>query len=271
MSWAPTHLPDPLHGTRLYYEVHGDGPGVLFVHGSGGHHAAWWQQVPVLRDHYTVITMDLRGFGCSRWDGEHDSVAFPGDVIAVLDAVAAAGGPDRAVLVGQSIGAAAALRAALDRPDRAAGVVLAHSLGGLQHPELAELVKADRAASVKLPVLDRLLTPEFRAQHPDLAFLFQQMGTFNTAKMADLRNLGSDGPTLEELDAAPFPVLLLAGERDSVLSPATVRRAGEILAHARVEIVPGAPHSMYWETPSLFNGALRRFLTDVTAAGLTRG
>jgi pimeloyl-ACP methyl ester carboxylesterase len=265
MSWAPGD------GTRLYYEVHGGGPAVLFVHGSGGHHAAWWQQVPALRGDYTVITMDLRGFGCSRWDGEHDSAAFPGDVIAVLDAVAADGGPDRAVLVGQSIGAAAALRAALDRPERAAGVVLAHSLGGLQHPELAELVKADRAAAVQLPVLDRLLTPEFRDRRPDLAFLFQQMGTFNTAKMADLRNLGSDGPTLAELDAAPFPLLLLAGERDSVLSPATVRRAGEILGHARVEIVPGAPHSMYWETPSLFNDAIARFLADVTVTDVTRG
>ena len=43
------------------------------------------------------------------------------------------------------------------------------------------------------------------------------MGTFNTAKMHDLRNLNSDGPTLEELGAAPFPVLLLAGEKDAVL------------------------------------------------------
>ena len=169
------------------------------------------------------------------------------------------------MLVGQSIGAAAALRAALDRPDRAAGVVLAHSLGGIRHPELAELVKAGRAAAVRLPVLDRLLTPAFRAEHPDRAFLFQQMGTFNTAKMADLRNLGSDGPSLDELNAAPFPVLLLAGERDSVLSTATVRRAGELLPRAQVEIVPGAPHSMYWETPALFNDAVSRFLARVYA------
>jgi uncharacterized protein GlcG (DUF336 family) len=28
-------------------------------------------------------------------------------------------------------------------------------------------------------------------------------------------------------------------------SPSTVRRAGELLPAARVEIVPGAPHSMY--------------------------
>ena len=97
---------------RIYYEVHGSGPAVLFVHGSGGHHAAWWQQVAALSDEYTVITLDLRGFGNSRWEKDHDARNFPGDVIAVLDAVAADSGPQRAVLAGQSIGAAAALRAA---------------------------------------------------------------------------------------------------------------------------------------------------------------
>ena len=259
MSWADHD------GVRIYYEVHGTGPAVTFVHGSGGHHAAWWQQVAALRDDYTVITLDLRGFGGTRWDGEHDARAFPGDILAALDAVAEARGPDRSVLVGQSIGAAAALRAALRRPDRVAGLVLAHSLGGVRHEELAGLVRADRAAAERLPVLDRLLTPEFRVRRPDLAFLFRQMGTFNTATMADLRNLNSDGPLLDEVAAAPFPVMLLAGDKDAVLSPATVRRAGELVPGTRVEIVPGAPHSMYWETPDLFNDALRKFLAEVYA------
>src|SRR5260370_21077776 len=91
MSWVD-------HGdVRVSYEVHGSGPGVAFVHGSGGHHAAWWQQVAALRDDYSVITMDLRGFGCTRWTEEHDARSFPGDIIAVLDAVAEAGGPHRSV------------------------------------------------------------------------------------------------------------------------------------------------------------------------------
>ncbi len=47
---------------------------------------------------------------------------------------------------------------------------------------------------------------------------------------------------------------------------ATVRRAGELLPRAQVEIVPGAPHSMYWETPALFNDAVGRFLARVCAA-----
>ena len=253
-------------GARVYYETHGSGPAVLFVHGSGGHHAAWWQQVAALQDDHTVITVDLRGFGNTRWTQEHDARNFPGDIIAVLDAVAASGGPSRAVLVGQSIGAAAALQAALLRPDRASGVILAHSLGGLRHAELTELVKADRAVAEKIPVLDRLMTPAFRARRPDMAFLFRQMGTFNTAKMQDLTNLNSDGPTVQELAVAPFPLLLLAGEKDAVLSPGTVRRAGELLPNARVEVVTDAPHSMYWERPDLFNDAIRRFLKEVATA-----
>src|SRR5258708_1999602 len=112
-------------GVKVYYEVNGSGPAVLFVHGSGGHHAAWWQQVAALEGEYTVITVDLRGFGNTRWDADHDARNFPGDVIAVLDAVAADGGPGKAAVVGPAIAAAAALRRARRRPDRGAGGVLA--------------------------------------------------------------------------------------------------------------------------------------------------
>jgi pimeloyl-ACP methyl ester carboxylesterase len=108
----------------------------------------------------------------------------------VLDAVAGAGGPPRSVIIGQSIGAAATLRAALSRSDRVAGAVLAHSLGGMRHDELTALVRADRAAAEKLPALDRLLTPEFRQRRPDLAFLFRQMGMFNTATMQSRSSRG---------------------------------------------------------------------------------
>ena len=45
-----------------------------------------------------------------------------------------------------------------------------------------------------------------------------------------------------------------------------MRRAGELLPGARVEVVTGAPHSMYWETPQLFNDAVAGFLKDVATA-----
>ena len=249
-------------GTRIYYEVHGaeGSPAVLFVHGSGGHHAAWWQQVPVLAEKYTVITVDLRGFGRSDSGmDEFDSRDFPDDIEAVLEA----SGVEKAVLVGQSIGAAAALKAALSDPAKAAGVVLAHSLGGIADDELAALVRADRAEAEKLPVLDRLLTPAFRTRDPAKTFLFRQMGTFNTAKMADLRNLNADGPTVRQVADSGIPICFLAGERDAVLAPDTVRAAAKRVSGSVLELVPDAPHSMYWEAPELFNAALGRFLTRI--------
>ncbi len=144
--------------------------------------------------------------------------------------------------------------------------MLAHSLGGLDNPELAELVKADRAEAEKLPVLDRLMSKTFQESSPELTFLFRQMGTFNRAKMQDLRNLTAGGPTLETLDRArmcrsafsPARTTPCCGRR-----PSGARRSwcpGSVL-----ELVPGGPHSMYWERPDLFNAAVERFLKIVYA------
>ncbi|MEV5310943.1 alpha/beta hydrolase [Streptomyces sp. NPDC052610] len=255
-------------GTSIYYERHGSGPAILFVHGSGGHHAAWWQQVAALREEFTVVTVDLRGFGKSDAPTpahssrpEFDGQDFPGDVVAVLDAEDLTD----VMLVGQSIGSVAALRAGLLRPERVASVVLGHSLGGIAHPELTELAAADRAEAVRLPVVDRLLTKPFQRDRADLTFLFQQMGTFNVARMADLRNLDTDGPTLEEIRASGVRVAFLAGEKDAVLSVKTVTRAHELLPGSHLEIVPGAPHSMYWETPDPYNAAIARLRRTLTA------
>lgn len=249
-------------GTSIYYERHGSGPAILFVHGSGGHHAAWWQQVAALREEFTVLTVDLRGFGKSDSSmDEFDGQDFPGDVVAVLDQEDITD----AMLVGQSIGSVAALRAGLLRPHRVSSVVLGHSLGGISHPELRELAAADRAEAVKLPVIDRLLTKEFQTGRADLTFLFLQMGTFNVARMQDLRNLDTNGPTLGEIQASGVKVAFLAGEKDAVLSVKTVTRAHELLPDSHLEIVEGAPHSMYWETPDKYNAAIARLRTILTA------
>jgi pimeloyl-ACP methyl ester carboxylesterase len=249
-------------GTKIYYERHGSGPAILFVHGSGGHHAAWWQQVAALRDEFTVVTVDLRGFGKSDSSmPEFDGQDFPGDVTAVLDAEDLTD----VMLVGQSIGSVAALRAGLLRPERVSSVVLGHSLGGISHPELKELAAADRAEAVKLPVIDRLLTKPFQQERADLTFLFQQMGTFNVARMQDLRNLDTNGPSIEEIRDSGVKVAFLAGEKDAVLSVKTVTRAHELVEGSHLEIVPGAPHSMYWETPEQYNAAVAKLRRTLTA------
>jgi pimeloyl-ACP methyl ester carboxylesterase len=250
-------------GTQIYYEVHGKGPAILLIHGSGGHHMAWWRQVAYLAQWFTVLTIDLRGFGNSDpVEGGPDSLDFVKDVEAVLDA----SGVERCALLGQSIGALPALRVALRRPKQISAVLLAHSLGGLSDPELAELAGADRREAEKLSVIDRLLTKEFQSGQPAQTFLFRQMGTFNHAKMADLRNLSARGPTSQEIAAAGVNVAFICGERDAVLRPATVRRAHEMLPGSSLTVVPDGPHSLYWEMPDIFNVTVQQILNRVYGA-----
>jgi pimeloyl-ACP methyl ester carboxylesterase len=258
-------------GSRVYYEIHGEGPAVVLVHGAGGHHAIWWQQIPHLRDRYSVVALDLPGFGNSsnRDRDEYDTLDYPGSILAVLDDA----GIERAALVGQSLGCPPSLSLAVRQPERVAGVILAHSIAGIDHEEIVTMVRADRARAEELPVIDRLMSRRMQESDPEKVFLFRQMGTFNVASVAKLRNLWVGVTSLEAVKsaiAAGVYVCFLAGDDDAVVRPATYQRLQELLPEAGYELVPGAPHSMYWEAPDLFNAALERNLEAIYSPELAR-
>jgi 3-oxoadipate enol-lactonase len=89
-------------GFRLYYEdTGGASPAVLFLHGAGGNHLSWWQQVPAFAEEYRCVTVDQRGFGRSPdLPGGPGVEALAGDALALLDHLGLA----RAAVVAQSMG-----------------------------------------------------------------------------------------------------------------------------------------------------------------------
>src|SRR5438105_2714497 len=70
---------------RLYYEVDGSGPFLVFAHGLGGNHLSWWQQVPHFRDRYTCVTFAHRGFAPSSDRSGKGPDAFADDLAALID------------------------------------------------------------------------------------------------------------------------------------------------------------------------------------------
>src|SRR2546427_2657420 len=103
-------------GFRLYYEdTGGNAPTLLFLHGAGGNHLSWWQQVPVFAEEYRCLAVDQRGFGQSPdVSGGPGPTALATDAIALLDHL----GIVRAALVAQSMGGWAAVGAAVHSPAR---------------------------------------------------------------------------------------------------------------------------------------------------------
>jgi pimeloyl-ACP methyl ester carboxylesterase len=95
-------------GVGIEYEVTGDGPPVILLHGFPDTGRLWRHQVPALADAgLRVIVPDMRGYGRSDKPEAVEAYALPalvGDVLAVL----ADAGAERAHVVGHDWGAAVA-------------------------------------------------------------------------------------------------------------------------------------------------------------------
>jgi pimeloyl-ACP methyl ester carboxylesterase len=81
-------------GTRIAYDVTGSGPALILLHGGGQTRTSWNERgyVEPLAKQYTVITMDLRGYGESGKPDTAEAYALDRvleDIVAVADAAGA--------------------------------------------------------------------------------------------------------------------------------------------------------------------------------------
>ncbi len=111
-------------GTKLFYEVHGDGDTtvVLLPTWSIIHSRHWKMQIPYLARTRRVVTFDGRGNGRSDRPSGPDAYGaqeFAADTVAVMDHL----GIERAVFVSLSAGAMWHLLLAASQPERVQGSV----------------------------------------------------------------------------------------------------------------------------------------------------
>jgi pimeloyl-ACP methyl ester carboxylesterase len=107
---------------RIAYDLAGStGPLVICVPGMGDLRQSYRLLVPLLvAQGYRVATMDLRGHGDSDATfSAYDDVALATDILALVDEL---GGP--ATVVGNSMGAGAAVWAAAEQPGKISGLAL---------------------------------------------------------------------------------------------------------------------------------------------------
>jgi 3-oxoadipate enol-lactonase len=250
---------------EVYYESYGEGRPLVLLHGGGGNHLAWWQQVPHFRDRYQVITIDFPGFGLSRSkSGEYDNAQFARAILAVLDHA----GIDRALLLSQSAGSYGSLKLAVTNPERVAGAVMASNLSPVGD-EISKLDQIGRDAARKLPVKDFLLSRPFQEKQPDKVFLFFQVGSINVTgpgKPVPSKNSVHNSISVQQIrDAinAGVHITFIQGTADVMMHPPAYDLLQELLPEANVKMVDGAPHSDYWENPERFNSVVDEILTDV--------
>ncbi len=124
-----------IHGLNLYYEIHGEGNPVVLLHGGFGSTGMFAPLLPELTAAHQVIAVDLQGHGrTADIDRPLSPEAMGDDVAALIKHL----GLTQADLVGYSMGAAAALRAAIQHPEvvRKLAVISFPSRSDAWYPEL---------------------------------------------------------------------------------------------------------------------------------------
>ncbi|HUO62306.1 MAG TPA: alpha/beta hydrolase [Terriglobales bacterium] len=250
-------------GCRLYYEdTSGPAPTLLFLHGAGGNHLSWWQQVPVFGEEYRCVTVDQRGFGqSSDAAGGAGPAALATDALALLDHLGIA----RAAVVAQSMGGWAAVGAAVQAPERFWAIVLANTVGNLSNPEIAALRQKLVAASPpRPPVLwQAALGETFRKTHLVRTFLYAQIAGLNAPLPADFRDqLGRLTTPVDRYAATRVPTMFLTSDEDGLIWPELSEKVHEHVPRSRFERVSAAGHSTYFEQPDVFNREVGAFLKE---------
>ena len=114
------------HAFDIAYQVAGEGPPLLLIHGLGASSMAWHFQLDRLAAAHRVSAIDLPGHGASPAPAAPvDGEVAAAIVAAFLEQVL--GGP--AAVAGHSLGGAIALLAALRRPELVSALALVSSAG----------------------------------------------------------------------------------------------------------------------------------------------
>lgn len=257
-------------GADIYYERTGSGPAIVFAHGLGGNHLSWWQQVPTFSSHYTCVTFAHRGFSPSRiTSGSVDPALFEGDLLALVDHLELTD----VRLVAQSMGGWTCLNFSLHHPRRVRALVMASTSGAV---DLNTLDATDREriehwsatrGGMQAELRQRGIHPaageRMAREQPALEFLYQEIDRLSIGLDKEaLRAKGRAARTLPavELKRLTIPVLFITGEEDVVDPPPVAVALANLVPGAKLESVPEAGHSVYFERPEIFNRLVSNFL-----------
>ena len=253
---------------RLYYEVGGEGPSVVLLHGGMLDLRQWDDQIGALRERYRVVRYDARGYGRSPLGS--DPYAHHEDLRALLAHL----GIERAQLVALSNGSTIALDTAVAFPHLVQSLAIgpAPMTGYDLGEEFAAGIRGILTAGAEG---DRTLTserlwafpplfvagsmPEVRARVEELIV---RDYSFANAKAGAPPRLRVEPPAAIRLAEIRVPTLVVAGDGEMPVLVDQARFLAAGIPNARLEVVAGAGHIVNMEQPAEYERLVLGWLAD---------
>jgi len=253
-------------GARIFYEERGGGGPLVLVPGLGAHSGIWGPFPRMFGEKMRVVTFDPRGLGrSSAGDGELSLELMAADVKEVLDAA----GMERAALLGVSMGALVVLRLALDHPEAVSKLVLVT-------PGVLRSRYSDWLFDTLRLLKDRLSPEEYTQTMGMLAFappffergygMIKEVTKMLSPTRSEYDQIGrqlaclKDADISSELSRIEAQTLIIAGERDVLVSIESARKLASKLRRSRLHVIPGVGHSPFVEATEEVVKVIEEFL-----------
>jgi 3-oxoadipate enol-lactonase len=252
-----------LQDVHIHYEWDGPehAPVLVFCNSLGTNLRMWDPQIADFSKHLRVLRYDTRGFGASTvTPGPYSIAQLSWDLVHLLDALAL----DRVHFCGLSMGGMVGMFLGGNAPKRFHNIVLCNTAAKFGTPETwnarISAVQVGGMKAVASTVIERWLTPAYRASHPTetgaaIAMLESANPEGYIANCAAVRDMDLS----ETLSAVQVPALVLAGLYDPVATPADGHFLAERIPVARYVEVPAA-HLSNLEARDDFNRTVLTFL-----------
>lgn len=261
-------------GLRVHYHEAGQGPAVVFLHGSGPG-ASGWSNFRHNYGHFAdkgfrVILPDTLGYGySSKPDGTDYTLDF---LVAALERFLSAIGLERCSVVGNSHGGAMAIRLALNRPETVERLVLM-APGGLEERDVyvkmegirtmmkafmdpAGITRASMRRVFELQLFDpSLVTEELLDERVEIAEL-QPKRVLTSMQVPNLAS---------QIGQLACPVFALWGVDDKFCPMSGAVTIARSCRRARVLLLSECGHWVMVEKAALFNDMCTRFLGEAAA------
>ena len=254
------------------YEVTGEGPAVVLVHGFGLDRHMWQWLLPDLGG-FRVLSYDLTGHGESPDpEGSPSLTMFSEQILRLMDRCAIA----RAAIVGFSLGGMIARRFAIDHPGRRSALAILNSAHDRTPEERAAILTRVEQAGARGPAatveaaLERWFTEPFRQASPGVMDQVRRWVLANRPPVyPEIYRVLAEGDA--EI-AGPVrnircPTLVMTGAQDHGNSPDMARRMAGAIAGAQAVVLPGLRHLGLAEDPTRFNAPLVAFLDRALRPG----
>ncbi|MFF2556766.1 alpha/beta fold hydrolase [Nocardia sp. NPDC058058] len=245
--------------------VTGSGPGILLAHGAGGGiQANFGGLIPLLAEAHTVIGPDYPA----------DDTVLDLDALAdALVAEADTAGAEQFTIIGYSLGAAVAVRAAVRHPERVRGLILT---AGFARPDnrarlnvqlwQRALASGDRELFARIALLSGFSADFVNALSPEqLSTVLDQLAAGIPGGTAAQAALIETVDTTADLARVTVSTLVIGLTGDLLVDPANARRQAAGIADAEYLELPGG-HIVMVENPEPWHAAIRAFLARIGAS-----